>query len=312
MLTPIKSWKTFEEQADILKQRGLLFANRARLENYLSRIGYYRFSGYLHPFRQWDSHNNLLLDTFMPNSHFEDVLSLYLFDKKLRLLALDALERIETAIKVDIAHLLGEKDPLAHRDSQYFDGQFIKNNNYQKWLEYTDELVQRAKNKSTPFVLHNQNKYGDLPIWVVCNLWDFGAMSKVYSGLTRKDRDKISQKYGLNNGKEFAKWLKSLNEIRNICAHHDRLWNSRITIKSSKIKESFWDKLDNSRPFFYFCVMQKILKVLCPKSQWGQRFLSLIGEFPKHHSSKINLKVFGLIDDYKNWNLWQPSQDLDK
>ena len=75
MLTPIKSWKTFEEQADILKQRGLLFANRARLENYLSRIGYYRFSGYLHPFRQWDSHNNLLLDTFMPNSHFEDVLS---------------------------------------------------------------------------------------------------------------------------------------------------------------------------------------------------------------------------------------------
>lgn len=302
---PMKPWCDFSQQADILIKRNLVVDDVSRLEKYLTCIGYYRLSGYLYPFRQWDEVNQVLLNDFMPDSYFRDVLSLYLFDKKLRLLALDALERIEIAIKVDISYLLGSQHALAHRHSVYFDGKFIKSGDHQKWMDYVDGLIDKAKRRQISYVLHHYDKYGDLPIWVICNLWDFGAMSKLYQGMKRKDRDKIAQKYGLSSGNEFAKWLKSLNEIRNICAHHDRLWNHRIVVKSSKIEQPFWDKLNNNRPFFYFCIMQQIMKVLCPHSQWSQRFHDLLKEFPEHKSAKINLKVFGLMDDYQQWDLWK-------
>lgn len=306
----IKPWLNFLDQAQLLQDRQLQTQNIARLENYLSRIGYYRLSGYFHVFRQWDDANKQLLDEFMPNSHFEDVLSLYLFDKKLRLLALDALERIETAVKVDISHLLGEKDPLAYRNAHYFDGKFTQvksgkeKSQYQQWLEYTDKLIEKAQKRKIACVIHNFEKYGDLPIWAACGLWDFGSMSKLYEGMKKQDRDTIAQKYGVENGKVFSQWLKSLNEIRNICAYHDRLWNVRIVIKSPPIQEPYWENLDNTRVFFYFCVMKKMLDVLCPRSQWGNRFDELLAEFPKHPSKKINLQVFGLTDDYQTWELW--------
>ena len=82
MNAPIKPWLSFSHQSQLLQSRHLQTRNIARMENYLSRIGYYRLSGYFHVFRQWDHTNQVLLDEFMPNSQFEDVLSLYLFDKK--------------------------------------------------------------------------------------------------------------------------------------------------------------------------------------------------------------------------------------
>lgn len=313
---PIKQWLNFSDQANLLQSRGLQIQDITRLEHYLSRIGYYRLSGYFYVFRQWDNAKQQLLDTFIPHSDFEDVLSLYLFDKKLRLLALDALERIETAVKVDISHLLGEKDPLAYRNPVYFDGKFTKTQSnktqsrHQQWLDYVDNLVKKAQKRNATYVLHNFEKYGDLPVWAVCGVWDFGSMSKLYEGMKRSDRDNIAHKYGVAKGKTFSQWLKSLNEIRNICAHHDRLWNVRIVMKSPPIQEPYWQDLDNTRVFFYFCVMKQMLDVLCPNSQWDRRFADLLKEFPKHSNQKINLKVFGLIDDYHVWELWrQPYLD---
>lgn len=179
MNAPIKPWLSFSHQAQLLQSRHLQTRNIARMENYLSRIGYYRLSGYFHVLRQWDYTNQVLLDEFMPNSQFEDVLSLYLFDKKLRLLALDALERIETAVKVDISHLLGEKDPLAYRNPAFFDGRFTQiqrgkdKSQYETWIDYVNELIKKAKKRKIACVLHNFDKYGDLPIWAICGLWDF-------------------------------------------------------------------------------------------------------------------------------------------
>lgn len=320
--SPIKQWLNFKSQAKLLQDRGLQIKSLERVENYLSRIGYYRLSGYFHSFRQRDSQNEVLLDDFMPNSDFEDVLLLYLFDKKLRILALDALERIETAVKVDISHLLGEKDPLAYRNPDYFDGRFTKveagkdKSQHDDWLDYLNGLIAKAKRRKIACVTHNIEKYGDLPIWAICGLWDFGAMSKLYAGMKKAERDKIAHKYGAANGKIFSQWLKSLNEIRNICAHHDRLWNVRIVMKSPPIKnEPYWDKLDNTRAFFYFCIMKKMLAVLCPNSKWGERFYDVLKEFPQQSSSpNIRLSTFGWLDDFKDWALWQAAkpQNLDK
>lgn len=312
MYEPVKPWLDFPAQVQLLKTRGLLIDDEQRAEKYLRRIGYYRLSGYLYAFRQWDREKKVLLDTFQPNSHFESVLSLYLFDKKLRLLALDALERIEMAVRVDISHLLGSKDPLAHENPACFDGKFTKKvqakngqTKYQEWYMRLEELVRKARQRKTSCVVHNLDKYGHLPIWAVCGLWDFGAMSRLYEGMKQADQNMIAHKYGALHGGVFAKWLHSLNEIRNIAAHHDRLWNARIVQQSGPItSDNYWKKLDNYRPFFYFCIMQQMMGILCPRSGWADRFDKILSEFPAK-AANISLISFGLLENYREWDLWK-------
>lgn len=303
MYEQIKPWRDFADQVELLKRRGMQIDNGERAEKYLRRIGYYRLSGYFHAFRRWDAASQALSDDFIEGSNFENVLSLYLFDKKLRFLALDALERIEMAVRVDIVHILGSKDPLAYENPACFDGKFVRDE-YTNWLKRQEELVKKAKRRKVACVKHNLDKYGKLPIWAVSGLWDFGAMSRLYGGMKHQDQNEIACKYGALHGGVFAKWLRSLNEIRNIAAHHDRLWNIRIVQQSAPIQaDEFWKRLDNTRPFFYFCIMQQMMKVLCPNSKWADRFDEVLREFPR--TANISLVAFGLPENYREWDLWK-------
>ena len=111
-MKPLKPWRSFANQLQQLQDRGLQVDSPAAALDYLERLGYYRLSGYWYPLRTIDVAASMAqgkavrADSFMPGSRFEDVVRLYVFDKKLRLLALDALERIEMAVRVDVAHLL--------------------------------------------------------------------------------------------------------------------------------------------------------------------------------------------------------------
>ncbi|SCZ68389.1 Abortive infection bacteriophage resistance protein [Thiohalomonas denitrificans] len=248
-------------------------------------------------------------DSFVDGSHFKDAVHLYVFDKKLRLLALDALERIELAIRVDIAHLLGEHDPYAHEEPNLFHGNFAKKTNgdgktqHQLWLERYKDLVHRARR--VPFVEHYLEKYGQLPIWVAIEIWDFGLMSKMYAGMQHKHKGQIAAKYGAKDGKAFAGWLRGLNFIRNVSAHHSRLWNINVLERAPLLQDDEnWKQLNDARPFFYFCLMQKLMRVICPNSHWAQRFTELMGEFPDVGCSAVSLEDFGLIEGWQAWDLW--------
>ena len=134
----------------------MLVEDDVAAENYLDRIGYYRLSGYWYPFRQIDSTDpKKRLDQFEDGTHFTDALNLYVFDKKLRLLAMDALERIEVAIRVDIAHLLGERDAFAYQDKSFLDGKFTKTKKgkstsaYDDWLKKNTRLINYSRE---PFI----------------------------------------------------------------------------------------------------------------------------------------------------------------
>ena len=121
-MKPLKPWLSFADQLQQLQDRGLQVDKPAAALDYLERLGYYRLSGYWYPLRAIDPVASMVqgkavrLDSFAPGCRFEDVVRLYVFDKKLRLLALDALERIEMAVRVDVAHLLGQRDPRAHEN----------------------------------------------------------------------------------------------------------------------------------------------------------------------------------------------------
>jgi abortive infection bacteriophage resistance protein len=304
------------EQLALLKQRGLMVDNEAAALDYLARIGYYRLSGYWYPLREIDKATSLQqkrpvrFDHFVPDSHFEDVVNLYVFDKKLRLLALDALERIEMAVRVDVAHLLGEKDPCAHENPACLHGNFTKKvktkgpnkgkTDHQLWLEKYYSMLHRARRE--PFIEHHKNTYaGRLPIWVAIEVWDFGLLSRLFDGMAHADKNQIAHKYGLTDGTTLAKWLRSLNFIRNVSAHHSRLWN--INVLELSPRPPTWPEMTNTRPFMYFAMMAQLLAVICPNSTWKQRLVELLINYPVSRNGKLALKDFGVCKDWQQWLL---------
>lgn len=314
-----KQWKSYDEQLAILQSRGLLIDDVEAAKRYLERVGYYRLSGYWYPFRTMTAGSGQAVklpkrqDNFVAGSHFRDVVRLYVFDKRLRLLALDALERIEMAFRVDIAHLLGEYDIHAHENPNCLHGHFSKRilrkgrdqgkTSHQVWLEKYQHHIYRARRE--PFVSHYIDKYQRLPVWVAVEVWDFGMMSKIFAGMKQTDQNYLAAKYGLSDGDTLSEWIRSLNFIRNVSAHHSRLWNINVLERSPLPTGHDWQTLNNARPFFYFCLMQQLLRVICPNSNWAQRFGDLLDTFPTTDSNAVSLKDMGVVNDWKSWAIWQ-------
>lgn len=306
-----KPWKSFEDQLEVLIKRGLEVSDNGTAIQYLDRIGYYGLSGYWYLFRQLDTNSaqGFRTSEFIKGSRFEDAVNLYVFDKKLRLFALDAIERIELAIRVDIAYLLGKKDIFAHENPECLHGNFAKRwikegregegfTEHQLWLQKHRELVKRSKN--IPFVQHYLSKYGKLPIWVAIELWDFGCISRLFPGLKHADKEFIANKYGVDNSKVFSGWLRSLNYIRNVSAHHGRLWNINILEPSRQDRShQFLKEIRHSKPFYYFCIMAIMLNEVCPNSSWKERFIQLCSEFPVPNNKAVSLTNFGVIEGWE-------------
>ncbi len=312
----LKPWKSLQEQLALLRSRGLQVDNEAAALNYLARIGYYRLSGYWYPLREIDRaasvrrQSPVRTDRFVADSHFKDVVRLYVFDKKLRLLALDALERIEMALRVDVAYLLGEKEPCAHENPNCLHGNFAKRvigkgpnkgkTEHQLWLDKYNSLLHRARRE--PFVQHHNSKYSShLPVWVAIEVWDFGLLSRLFDGMKYDDKNQIAQKYGLDEGKTLAQWLRSLNFIRNVSAHHSRLWNINM-LELSSLPQA-WPKMKNTRSFMYFAMMAQLLGVICPNSSWSQRLVKLLYDFPISRNGVLALEDFGVCNDWEQWLL---------
>lgn len=305
-----KKWLSLSDQLELLQERNMFIDDERKALNYLERIGYYRLSGYSYSFRQFGV-DGQRLDNFVEGTKFSDIIDLFVFDKRLRLLALDALERIELAVRVDIAYLLGQKDPLCHLNSQYFmrsknkKGDFI----YDHWLKGQQDKIKRASKE--PYIEHHANKYdGNVPIWVAIEVWDFGTLSTLYSLLKSPDKQIIADKYsaGELSAKHiplFQQWLRSLNFVRNVSAHHARLWNISVKDRANISSNLLGDlQLDNSRPFYYFCMMKLMLDRICPNSTWQDRFQAHLETFPTDLPTQISLEQMGLVQGWEISNIW--------
>lgn len=156
--------------------------------------------------------------------------------------------------------------------------------------------------KENHFEHYTQHYHKKLPIWVAAEVWDFGLLSHLYAGMQYKDKEIIAQKYNVTPD-ILEKWLKSLNFIRNVSAHHSRLWNANILELSPTLPE--WSELKNQRVFLYLCIMQKMLSVISPKSQWKDRLKLLLNTFPTPKNQAVELNDMGVVDSWENKELWQ-------
>jgi abortive infection bacteriophage resistance protein len=312
------------QQLKLLQGRGMAISDPQKAGQYLERIGYYRLSGYWHPFRQSQTVTGSngrsmrqVLDAFRPGVEFGHAVDLYVFDKKLRLLFLDAIERIEVGIRVRIALLLGARNPWAYRIDSELDGNFAKKINpetkrsrHQDWLQRLDAATHRSKED---FVEHFRSKYSSpLPIWIAIELWDFGLLSIFLSGMMRKDRQKIAGYYSVPREQLLCSWTRSINYVRNICAHHSRLWNRSLVDQPKPLRNDEIPLLDHlvgntraqSRLYAVAAVMQFLLRTINPTTSWDVRLKQHLANFPAN-ASGITVRQMGFPESWEHLELWK-------
>ncbi len=314
-----KPYLTVIRQRDLLKGRGMNIEDSAKCVEYLQRIGYYRLSAYWFPFRQLGQDENgdhFLRDQFKPNTTFKHATDLYAFDKTLRLIVLDAIERIEVSVRSEFALALGAIDPLAHRDQGNFNRRFSQfqppktQSMYQEWLHKLDEKAAHSKEE---FAEHFRTKYqGEfMPIWIAVELLDFSPLSIALSKLQNAEQQKISASYGGTSFRLIQSWVRSLCNVRNICAHHSRLWNKPVVNQPAIPRAGEAPDLDhlanapgtNKRIYATLAVMRYLLREINPRTKWADRLRDHVATFPQG-APNISLRDAGFPNGWDKLPLW--------
>ena len=324
----LKPHLSLSQQVSLLKQRGLV-ADTALLSSRLKDVGYYRFSAYLHPFRERNQ-SGAILDSFIPGTTLDKVWNHYLFDRKLRLLLIDAIERIEVALRSQIAyHHTVNQSPFSYTQANYFP----------LWKGYINCLdrvkIQRdkqgqPKQSGVDYIDHFFHKYGDkhdyLPLWMAVGVMDFGTIVYFYSHSNKSIRRAIAKEWNIDTASLFS-WLSSLRGLRNDCAHHSRIWNkvflslpkmqnkpvlpwdfvysekARKWVKPTASLAGFSSMLNsqsNIAPLIFIC--RYLLSRVAPTSQWPTRMQQFLLD---SEQNGINLRKMGLPLHWEQHPLWK-------
>ena len=306
MSTPFSELpKTFQEQMNLLESRGMHIRDRKYAESYLQHFNYYRLRAYWIPFIDRTTGNN----NFQEGTEFQDVLDLYLFDRKLRLLVLDAIERIEVSVRSQLAYQLAHcHGAHAHLDQSFFKRKF--------WQSNLDDLKREVERSQETFILDFQQTYSeDLPpIWVVCEVMSFGLLSKWFKSIRRNaTKTKIAKTYDLKSNL-LGSWLHHLSNVRNLCAHHSRLWNREFVVtlrwENRDLRPSLAKNFVSSSNKIYntLVILLYLMDQISPDHYWGQ-------DQPNHEwgrelrhflqSCPQPLSAMGFPNDWQNRTIWQ-------
>lgn len=287
-----------------------------KASEYLQRIGYYRLSAYWHPMRQRDPKSGSVLDDFLPGTTFKEATDLYTFDGRLRLIMLDALERLEISLRTEVALCLGRYHPQAHRSLNFLGRDFAVPNHrggpslHREWLQRLDE---RANASRDQFAQHFRTKYPseDMPVWIAVELLDFGPLSHLIGGMKNTDLSRIGASFGGLKPSFVKSWARSLSFTRNVCAHHSRLWNKPLVnqpaLAGPHIPEDLKhiQELDDAgtRLYSIASVAQAMLRVANPRTSWKTRFVTHIETFP--NTPRLSLSAAGFPSDWRKEPLWK-------
>ncbi len=193
----------------------------------LTRVNYYRLTGYLYPFKKHGEEN------FVDGTTLFAIMERYNFDKKLRLLILDGIERIEVAILRSqlVEYFATKYGPFGFVLAENFkDKKLFPSDFHPDLIAFSEKLLAESR---VDFIKRYRDKYSSeshLPIWMLVEKMTFGQLSIFIGNLRREDRLALASRFEVPY-KIFVSWMHSLGFIRNACAHHDRLWNRYIQIQ---------------------------------------------------------------------------------
>ncbi len=290
---------TIQQQIDKLKDRGLTFGNEPRAANYLSNISYYRLRAYTYPFQDNTNSNH----PFIQPVSFEEIINLYVFDRRLRILVFNALEKIEIALRTKIIY----EYSIAFGSHWFEDENMFWNiDQFDTDMETLSNEIDRSKET---FIEHYQNTYSNPPTppaWMSLEVASFGLLSKLFRNLKNGPvKTKIAREFGLPTSEILSSWMYAITGIRNIVAHHGRLWNRRFIITPripSRVLNPFLNNTHIFRNKIYaiFCCMNYILGIISP----GNSFSTELKELLKS-CHLVDLNEMGFPVDWEQEPIWK-------
>ena len=295
---------SFNQQAQRLISRGLIVHDPGELESYLSVVNYYRLSVYWYIYKQIDPITGE--EKFKPGTSFETIRNHYEFDRQLRLLMLDAIERIEVAIfrtqLVEVNTIT--YGPFGYTDKRNYnpkcsDGEFRKlmSDIHDDEVRSYEEFIQRyrAKYIGEPH----------LPLWMVTELMSFGQLLTLYRKQHLAIKQNISHKYNLFP-MVLDSWLLVLNAVRNSCAHHNRIWNRplplTVRLPDRKYAPHWYTpvQIPDNRLFTVLTMINHLLNFIAPTDHWQSSVLDLLNAFPA-----VPLRPMGIPKNWQELPLWK-------
>jgi len=305
---------TYQQQIALWISRGLTVGNIAEAADVLQQINYYRLSAYVLPFQK-------VKDIFNTGASFDAILNLYLFDRELRLLVFDAIERIEIAIKAQMIYQLAHKYGANWQDTAFiFNPSFKhpKTNNIIDVYSDTQNIISRHCNAKHPevFIKHYKNTYNkpvNPPSWMSIELLTIGELSRLYTALQKQtDRKEIALFFGLHHT-VFTSWLHTLVYIRNVCAHHSRLWNREFAIKPDVLLRPSrpWIhsvfNTNNHRAFYFLSILKYLLFAANPSNNLKESLVTLINKYPETPIQFMGIPTdgSGKMVNWQNQDLWR-------
>ncbi len=220
-----KIFRTHNSQLRILRSRGLKVKSRAK--RILEKENYYNvINGYKDLFLETSAES----ETYQEGADFNEILALYEFDRELRFIFLKRLLKIENQIKSVVSYKFSEK--YGH-DNYLKLNNFIPHERHNSKLKRVMEVIsifqREISNQSGKHnaVTHYITEHGYVPLWVLVNVLTFGVISKFYGVLKLEDRHAIAKEFNLQENRMFS-YLKLMSVFRNICAHDERLYNTKL------------------------------------------------------------------------------------
>jgi abortive infection bacteriophage resistance protein len=266
----------------------------------LEFIGYHRLLIYMRPLQDPQKR-------FFATVRFDDILQLYDFDRRLRLVFLDAIDRIEVAFRSAIINTLA----LDKACGPHFYLEAIHFKNGQAHRDLLKQVL-GLRDKGNAALKHYYDTYNTPslpPVWTLLEAMTIGQLSCLFSELHLDHRKTVAAKFGYDES-VLSTWLQSLTILRNVCAHHGRLWNASITAGAPKyaraLNAEFPPHSDRGRIFARAVVVQALLAKIDPTSDWKYRFKQLMTSVPLTALTKAGRSTadLGLVAGWENRQFW--------
>ncbi|MDI9456235.1 MAG: Abi family protein [Spirochaetota bacterium] len=298
---------SFVQQVDLLQSRGMIINNPSYVEELLKHVSYYHLEAYFYSYYKNPKENH----KFDDGVEFSNIWRDYTFDRRFRELLGRALERIEISVKTQfVYHLSQNYGPFPIKKEHFKNMPSPKWDNLMKYLSRVDQ-----ENREV-FTKHLRKKYclEILPIWALAELVSFGNISLMISYISdKKIRKAFQATYGIDYD-IFIKWIDHLRVVRNVCAHHLRLWNRRFetipTIPNSiedpykslwvwPIQHRIVNNPFNERRIYNTVVMiDYFLSKISPKNTWKKDIAALIKDY------EIDAARMGFPNNWEKNQFW--------
>ena len=271
---------------------GLIIDDVEKAHVILSRINYYRLSGYGIGLKRQDDR-----EQYRPGISIDTLFRLYQFDSLFKNNLVHLIEQIEIRLRAQISNFLALKyGPLGYLNADNFCDHATKKMDsiHQAIIDSFNNEVDRQKN--LPYVKHHVQEYGgQFPIWVAVELFSFGNLSSLLSIMKHEDQLAIAKLYNTVPS-HLMSWLLALVEIRNICAHYNRLYNLPLKQKPYLYKEN--RQYIKGKQIKVFPAVITLKRMLSGTDEWDVFYGRLVSDLAKY-SDVVQLPFIGFPDDWK-------------